>query len=58
LPDLLIQSKEGPLTQVDHVSTSVLNSNSLWHINMKVNEVQGDDGGFLSAYDVELPKAV
>ncbi|KAK7356214.1 hypothetical protein VNO80_15481 [Phaseolus coccineus] len=59
LPMLIIRSNEGPLTRIDNVSTSTLNSNSLWHINMKANQVTADRGsGYPFPYNVKLLKAV
>lgn len=50
LPELLVRSKEEPLIQLNHVSTFAPNSNSIWHINMKL----GGSGDLSVRYDVKL----
>jgi len=51
--------KRGSLTRVDHVYALKPNSNSLYHINIKVNQVKArGSGGFPVPHDVELLKFV
>jgi len=49
----VISRVEGTTMRLDHLSTTALNSNSYWHVNMRGKNLQSASM-FPSAYDVEL----